>query len=120
MSKPNNIIQDKSYKFAVEVVKTVKEFRTESKEFLLTNQLLRSGTSIGANVEEAIGAQSDKDFIHKISIAYKEARETKYWLRILNDTDYITGEVSERLITSCDEIIRILTAILNTMKSKKS
>jgi four helix bundle protein len=119
VSKPNNIIQDKSYKFAVEVVKTVKQLRIEIKEYHLTNQLIKSATSIGANVEEAIGGQSERDFIHKISIAYKEARETKYWLRILNDTDYITGESAQKLIISCDEIIRILTAILNTMKLKK-
>jgi four helix bundle protein len=120
VSKPNNIIQDKSYKFAVEVVKTVKEFRTESKEFLLTNQLLRSGTSIGANVEEAIGAQSDKDFIHKISIAYKEARESMYWLKLLQATDYLNPEQAESLLADSEEICKIIGKIQITIKNRNS
>ncbi len=81
-----NVIQEKTYKFAIRAVKLYKYLVDEKREFVLSKQLLRSGTSIGANVEEAIGGQSKKDFIAKISIAYKEARETHYWLRILKDT----------------------------------
>ncbi len=81
-------------------------------------QLLRAGTSIGANVEEALGAQSDKDFISKLSIAYKECRETHYWLRLLKDTDYLTENEFVSMITDCDELLRIISSILITAKEK--
>ena len=84
-----NIIQIKSYAFAVRIVKVYKYLCEEKKEYVLSKQLLRSGTSIGANIEEAIGGQTDKDFFAKLTIAYKEARETHYWIRLLTDTDYI-------------------------------
>ena len=87
--KKDNVIQEKSYQFAIKIVKTSKYLVDQKKEFILSKQLLRSGTSIGANVEEAIGGQSKKDFFAKLSISYKEARETKYWIRLLFDTDYI-------------------------------
>lgn len=107
-----NIIQVKSFAFAIEVVKLSKELQKNS-DFVISNQLLRSGTSIGANVEEALAGQSRKDFISKMAIASKEARETRYWLRLLkasrtNDKDY-----SDHL-SKIDEIIRILTAIVKT------
>ncbi len=79
----NNIIQRKSYDFAIRIVRIYKYLCEEKKEYTLSKQLLRSGTSIGANVEEAIGGQSEKDFFAKLTIAYKEARETKYWIRLL-------------------------------------
>lgn len=85
-----NIIQIKSYAFAVRIVKVYKYLCEEKKEYVLSKQLLRSGTSIGANIEEAIGGQTDKDFFAKLTIAYKEARETHYWIRLLTDTDYIS------------------------------
>ena len=78
--------------------------------------MIRSGTSIGANVEEAIGGFSKKDFIHKLQISYKEARETDFWLRLLKDTDYIDINEFEKLKASIDEILKILTAILNSSK----
>ena len=87
--KKDNVIQEKSYQFAIKIVKTSKYLVDQKKEFILSKQLLRSGTSIGANVEEAIGGQSKKDFFAKLSISYKEAKETKYWIRLLFDTDYI-------------------------------
>lgn len=81
----NNAIRDKSYQFAIRIVCLYQFLINDKKEFVLSKQLLRSGTSIGANVEEAIGGQSKNDFIAKLSIAYKEARETSYWIRILRD-----------------------------------
>ena len=90
----NNIIAEKSYAFSVKVVITIRSLKDTQKEFILTNQLIRSATSIGANVEELIGGQSDKDFLNKISLAYKEARETKYWLKLMRDTDLINKEIA--------------------------
>lgn len=86
-----NVIQAKSYAFAVRIVKLYQHLSAEKKEYVLSRQVLRCGTSIGANVEEAIGGQSRADFVSKMSIAYKEARETSYWLRLLSDTDYLTA-----------------------------
>ena len=90
----DNIVQNKSYQFAIRIVKLYKYLCEEKKEFVLSKQLLRSGTSIGANIEEAIGGQSKKDFFAKLTIEYKEARETHYWIRLLTDTDYLTKEQS--------------------------
>ncbi len=86
--KKDNIIQTKSYNFAVRIIKLYKHLSQEKKEFVLSKQLLRSGTSTGANIEEAIGGQSRKDFFAKLTIAYKEARESHYWIRLLKDTDF--------------------------------
>lgn len=83
---------------------------------MLSKQLLRSGTSIGANVEEAIGGQSKADFISKISITYKEARETLYWIKLLNATDYLSKEMADSLINDSEEICRIIGKIQITMK----
>ncbi len=80
--------------------------------------MLRSGTSIGANVEEGIGGQSEKDFYAKLNISYKEARETHYWLRILRDTDYLSETESTSMLADCDEILRIIGSIIKTMKAK--
>ena len=87
--KTDNVVQVKSYAFAIKIVATYRYLTEIKKEFVLSKQLLRSGTSIGANVEEAIGGQSEKDFFAKITIAYKEARESKYWIRLLKDTGYL-------------------------------
>lgn len=84
-----NILKDKSYLFAVRVVKFYKFLKEDKKEFVLSKQILRSGTSIGAMVEEALQGESKADFIHKLSIANKEANETRYWIRLLRDTDFI-------------------------------
>jgi len=96
--KKDNIIQKKSYDFAVRIVKLYKYLVDNEKEFVLSKQLLRCGTSIGANVEEAIGGQSKKNFYAKLTIAYKEARETHYWIRLLADTDFINSEMKKSLI----------------------
>lgn len=92
----------------------------EKKEFILSKQLLRNGTSVGANVEESIGGQSDKDFLSKISIAYKEARESMYWLKLLQATDYLTKEQAESLLADSEEICKIIDSIQKTIKSRNS
>ncbi|MEZ4906557.1 MAG: four helix bundle protein [Saprospiraceae bacterium] len=114
--KNNNIIQEKSFDFAVKIVELYKYLVYEKKEYVLSKQILRSGTSIGANVEEAIGGQSNKDFVHKISIAYKEARETHYWIRLLIKTRFIDEKI--KLIDDLEEILRILGSIQKTLKEK--
>jgi four helix bundle protein len=111
-----NIIQDKSYTFAIRIVKLYKYLCEIKKEYVLSKQILRSGTSIGANVEEAIGGQSKNDFISKLSIAYKEARETHYWLRILKDTDFIDEIQFKSLEQDINEILKILTSIQKSVK----
>ncbi|PZX92151.1 four helix bundle protein [Flavobacterium aquariorum] len=96
--KSENVVQIKSYDFALRIVKVYKYLSQEKKEFVLSKQLLRSGTSVGANIEEAIGGQSKADFFAKLTIAYKEARESKYWIRLLRDSDYLTIEQSDVLL----------------------
>lgn len=122
--KSNNIIQTKSYAFAVRIIKLYQYLIKEKKEYNLSKQILRSGTSIGANIEEAIGGQSKRDFFAKITISYKEARETHYWLRLLKDTQYITEKQSKSLISDIEEILKIIgkiqTTIRNQSDSKKS
>ena len=113
-----NIIQSKSYVFAVRIVKVYKYLCEEKKEYVLSKQLLRSGTSIGANIEEAIGGQTDKDFFAKLTIAYKEARETHYWIRLLTDTDYISKKENESLLHDVNELLNIIGSIQKTLRSK--
>ncbi len=112
-----NVIQDKSYAFALKIVRLYQHLTSTKREFVLTKQLLRSGTSIGANIEEAIGGQSRADFISKLSIAYKEARETCYWLRLLKDSNYITVPEFTPLYDDAVELCKIITAIQRTTKS---
>lgn len=114
----NNIIQEKNYGFALKVVRLSKNLQG-STEYILSKQLLRSGTSIGANVEEALAGQSRKDFISKMSIALKESRETRYWLRLLQDSKVVDLDYSIH-IRDVDEIIRILSSIVKTTKENKS
>lgn len=115
-----SIVGEKSYKFAIRIYKLFKYLTEKKKEFVLSKQILRSGTSIGANVEEALGGQSKKDFISKLSIAYKESRETSYWLRLLKDTDNITLKEYSSIDSDLKEIQKMLTAILKTPKAKNS
>ncbi|MCW5905564.1 MAG: four helix bundle protein [Chitinophagaceae bacterium] len=115
-----NVIQQKSFAFAIRVVNAYKYLTEQKREFVLSKQLLRSGTSIGANVEEAIGGQSKKDFIAKISISYKEARETKYWLNLLTATDYLDENLSKSLLDDAEELCKILSSILLTTKQNNS
>ena len=116
--KAENILLTKSYNFALRIVNLYKFLQYENKEFLISKQIFRSGTAIGANSEEAIGGQSGKDFIAKLQIAYKEARETHYWIRILRDTNYISTEQSVSLLIDCDELLKIIGSIIKTMKEK--
>ena len=112
-----NIIVKKSYAFALSVVQLYKQL-VEKKEYVLSKQILRSGTSIGSNINEAISGESKKDFIHKLGISVKEARETSYWLNLLKDSDYITTDDFNRLHNSCEELIKILNSIILTTKQK--
>jgi four helix bundle protein len=108
----DSIIAQKTYDFALRVVKMYQHLSQEKREFVLSKQVLRSGTSIGANVVEAQGAISKKDFSAKISIAYKEALETKYWLKLLLDSNYLEEKVFLSVFSDCDEICKILFSIL--------
>lgn len=112
-----NIIQEKSFCFALRIIKLYKYLKDNKNEYVLSKQLLRSGTSIGANIEESIGGQSKNDFVSKISVAYKESRETLYWLKLLKASNYLNQKQSESLINDCEEIIRIITKIQKTIKS---
>ena len=113
-----SILRDKTKKFAKEIVFLCREMKAERKEALLVNQLLRSATSIGANVHEAQYAQSSKDFISKLEIAQKEAYETQYWLELLFETDCLAEEKYVPMQNSCGAILRMLISSLNTIKSK--
>ncbi len=110
------VIEKKSFAFAVKVVKTVRELKRETREYQLLGQLIRSGTSIGANVAEARYAQSRKDFLTKHYIALKEANETWYWLRVLKEAGIISGDSIKVLLDDPQELIRILIAIIKTTK----
>ena len=116
--KENNLVQDKSYRFAIKIINLYKNIVETKKEYVLSKQVLRSGTSIGANIEEGIGGQSERDFFAKLNIAYKEARETKYWLRLLRDTGYLTQDEAISCLSDCEELLRIIGSIINTMKTK--
>lgn len=112
----NNIIKEKSFSFAVDIV-SIYKILNERKEFVLSKQLLRSGTSIGANVREAEHAQSKADFIHKLSISLKEANETEYWLDLLYEVDYLTQSEFESLKPKVIELLKLLTSIINSSKN---
>lgn len=116
--KEQNIILDKSYAFGLRIVKLYIHLRKQKVERELLLQLLRAGTSIGANIEEAEGAQSKSDFIHKISISYKESRETSYWLRLLTDTGLLETKLSESFLKDIEELKKILSSILKTSKNQ--
>ena len=109
-----NVILKKSYDFALRIVKMYQHLSVDKKEFVLSKQVLRSGTSIGANVEEAIGGISKADFKAKMSIAYKEARETDYWLRLLRDAGYIENGAFSSIKTDCDELLKIFFSIVKS------
>jgi len=111
-----NVILTKSYQFGLRIVKLHMHLSKELRQFEISSQVLRSGTSIGANVEEATGGSSRKDFINKMNIAYKEARETKYWLRLLKDSEIIEISLAESLLNDCEELLKILFSIVNTSR----
>jgi four helix bundle protein len=114
--KSGNVIQEKSYAFALRTVTLYQHLVERKKEFVLSKQVLRSGTSIGANVEEAIGGQSGRDFLAKFNIAYKEARETHYWLRLLRDSGYLTDAEAASMIADCEELLKLSGSIIKTIK----
>lgn len=117
--KQENIIQTKTYDFDIRTIRLYKHLSATKKAYVLSKQLLRSGTSIGANVEEALGAQTEKDFYAKLSIAYKEARETHYWIRLLADTDFLTIREKNSLLQDLDEILKIIGSIRITIQNKE-
>ena len=120
--KQENIILDKSFSFAVRIVKLFKYLSNEKKEYILSKQLLRCGTSIGANINEAQAAQSKKDFISKMSISSKEARESKYWIDLLISTNYLKEEDKhvQSLLNDTEEIIKLLTTIIKSSEGNSN
>lgn len=112
-----NILQKKSYLFALRIIKLYKFLTEEKKEFILSKQVMRSGTSIGANIAESVWGASRKDFLSKITIAYKEARETIYWLELLRDSEYLTATQTNELLTDCEELCKIMWSIQTTIKN---
>jgi four helix bundle protein len=112
----NSIVQEKSFQFALDIIKLYQDLKRQN-EFVISKQLLRSGTSIGANVEEASAAQTKKDFITKMSIASKEARETRYWIKLLQQSKIVNYDFSMYL-SSIEELIKILTSIVKTAQNK--
>jgi len=115
-----NAIRDKSYAFAILAIRAVQQLRKAEREFELSGQLVRSATSIGANVEEALAGQTRKDFTAKMAVASKEARESRYWLRLLTDVGLLDAKAASELLERSDELIRILTAIVKTSQSRPS
>jgi len=114
----NSGIARRSFDFGVKIIELVKSFNRSTAEFVIINQLVRSGTSIGANIQEAQSAHSRKDFIHKMEIALKEARETKYWILISIESKLLRSDkLSEFLVKEIEEIIKILVTIVKTSKS---
>ena len=120
MNNDSNIIVAKSKAFAIRIVRMYKHLKIKKHEYVLSQQVLRSGTSIGANVKEAIRAQSKADFIAKMHIAMKEASETEYWLELLGETDYLTKDETESMLNDCVELIKILITITKTAGQNKT
>ena len=114
------ILRDKSYRFALRAVSLYKFLANEQREYVLSKQVLRSGTSIGANIAEARQGQSKPDFIHKLSISLKESYETEYWIDLLRDSDYISPAQASSLLEDCYELQRLLTASIKTAKNNSS
>jgi four helix bundle protein len=117
MKNRENILKEKSYAFAIRVVRLSQFLLAEKKEFVLSKQALRSGTAIGVLIREAELAQSKADFVNKMSIALKEANETDYWLLLLKDTDYLDEKLYESLAQNCKELIALLVTSIKTTKT---
>ena len=115
--KDDNIILNKSFAFGLRILKLYIFLRKQKIDAGLSSQILRSGTSVWANIEEAVGGSSRKDFINKLQIAYKETRETRYWLRLLKEGEIIEEKLADSFIVDCEEILKILTSILNSSKN---
>jgi four helix bundle protein len=118
--KSDNVIVGKSFAFAIKVVKAHRYLTKEKSEYVLSKQLLRSGTSIGANIEEAVGGQSQADFAAKLAVVYKEARESSYWIRLLRETNYLNEKAAASLLNDIEEIQKIIGSIQIAIKRKNS
>jgi len=118
MNENNSILKDKSFSFAISVVRIYKFLTEEKKEFVMSKQLLRSGTSVGANIREAKNAESTMDFIHKLGIAQKECDETIYWLELLKETDYIENGKFIILSDEANQILKMIKSTILTLKQK--
>ena len=116
--KAENPVVYKSKSFAVRIVRLYQYLCEEKKEFVLSKQLLRSGTSIGANIKEAIHGESKNDFAHKMNISLKEASETEYWLELLFETGYLTKPQFESMVADCTELIKLLTSIIKSSRKE--
>ncbi|MBQ8360749.1 MAG: four helix bundle protein [Bacteroidaceae bacterium] len=116
MFKNNNVTQQKTYAFAIRIVNLYRYMCKEQYEYILSKQLLRSGTAVGAIVSEGVHAQSRADFLNKMNVALKEAQESEFWIRLLHDTDYLTDEMFESIHEDCVEIVKLLTSIVKTLK----
>ncbi len=116
--KGNNIIQEKSFLFALRIVRLY-TYLLKKKEYVMSKQILRSGTSIGANLEEALGSGTNRDFISKLNIVYKEARETKYWLLLLRESRLLISKEGDSILKDCEELLKILGSIIKTLKEKQ-
>ena len=114
----DNILYDKSYAFSIRVVKLTQYLSNEKKEYILSKQIIRSGTAIGALVSESKFAQSTADFMNKLMIALKEANETQYWINLLYDTNYITEKMFNSLLSDIKELVSLLVSITKTIKNK--
>jgi four helix bundle protein len=114
MEMKKNVLLEKSYGFALEIIEIYVYLSESKREYVLSKQLLRSGTSVGANAEESVGGRSRADFINKVYISYKEARETHYWLRLLRDSKFLSPTQVESLLNKCDELLKIMGAIIAT------
>lgn len=115
----NNVVKDKSRKFALRIIKLYQYLCVDKKEYVLSKQLLRCGTSIGANIVEAHNAMSKREFISKMNIALKEAAETEYWLDLLKESDYISSKAFKSINSDCEEIKKLLVAIIKSSKAER-
>ncbi len=118
--KDNNVVEEKSFDFAVRIVNLYKYLTTAKQEFVMSKQLLRSGTSIGANVCEAQQAQSPMDFLSKMSISLKESYESDYWLRLLHKTEYLNEDEYKSIVSDCRSLTKLLVSIIKTTKEKSN
>lgn len=112
-----NLVYEKAFKFSVRIVNLYKYLTSENKEFILSKQILRSGTSVGANIKESIEAQGKKDFLSKMNIVLKEASETEYWLELRKATDYLDEKKFTSIIQDCKELNKLLSSIVKTTKN---
>ena len=113
----DSVLREKSFAFALRVIKLYQYLGSEHREYVLSKQILRADTSIGANIDESVRAQSRTDFVHKLSIAQKEACETNYWIRLLRDSELIKEKLAASLLAACEEIQKLLTASIKTAKN---